>query len=132
MTHVSILKEHNFKATPQRLCVLDILEKCGHATLEDIEKLTKKKFPTLSLSTIYRNINEMVKTNIVSEVKLANKKEHFEVTKDKHSHLICTKCGKIEDFEIQTNELIKKVEYASGSKVINDILSFEIICKDCL
>jgi len=132
MTHVSMLKEHNFKATPQRLCVLEILEKCGHATLDDIEKLTKEKFPTLSLSTIYRNINEMVKNNIVSEIKLSNKKEHFEILKDKHAHLVCKVCGTIEDFKIPTDALIEKVEYLSGAKVIKDTLSFEIICKDCL
>jgi len=132
MSHVSILKEHNFKATPQRLCVLDILEKCGHASLEDIEKLTKVRFPTLSLSTIYRNINEMIKKGIVSEIKIANKKEHFEISKEKHSHLICSKCEKIEDFKIPTDELIEKVESLSGSKVISDTISFEIICKDCL
>ncbi len=61
MSHVDILKLHSLKATPQRLCVLDVLESYGHATLEEIERFTKTKFPTLSLSTIYRNINEMLK-----------------------------------------------------------------------
>jgi len=54
MSHVDMLKLHSLKATPQRLCVLDVLENHGHVTLEDIEKYTKSKFPTLSLSTIYR------------------------------------------------------------------------------
>lgn len=132
MTHVEILKNNDLKATPQRLCVLGVLEKYGHATHEDIEKYTKIKFPTLSLSTIYRNINEMLNKGVVSEVKLANKKDYFEIAKGKHVHLVCTKCGKIEDLQVNTDELIKKVESLTSDKILDTTVSFEVICKDCL
>jgi len=84
------------------------------------------------LSTIYRNLNDMIQKDIVSEVKIANKKDYFELKKDKHVHLICQKCGKIEDFEIPTDEIAKQIEAQTGDKVINDTLSFDVICKDCL
>ena len=132
MSHVDILKLHSLKATPQRLCVLDVLEKHGHVTLENIEQLTKLKFPTLSLSTIYRNINEMVKKEILSEVKIANKKEYYEITKENHAHLICSKCGKIEDFIIETNEIIKNAQASTCSKISSATISFDTICKECL
>ena len=132
MTHVDILKAHNLKATPQRLSILDTLEKYGHATLEDIEKYTKEKFPTLSLSTIYRNINEMVKKGVLSEVKIANKKDYFEITKDKHIHLVCKECGNIEDFVVDTDEIIQKVQQLTKNKIIDTTLTFDVICKECL
>ncbi len=132
MSHVDVLKLHELKATPQRLCVLDVLEKYGHATLEDIEKYTKVKFSTLSLSTIYRNINEMLKKGILSEVKLANKKDHYEITKANHAHLVCIQCGKIEDFTINTQELLQKAETLTCNKIYNITLSFNTICKECL
>ena len=132
LSHIELLKNHTLKATPQRLCILDTLEECGHATLEDIQKIISKKFPTLSLSTIYRNLNDMVKQDIVSEVKFANKKDYFEISKNKHIHLVCQECGKIEDFEIETDDISKKIEDLTGNKVLNDTLSFDVICKDCL
>jgi Fur family peroxide stress response transcriptional regulator len=132
MSHVDILKLHTLKATPQRLCVLEVLKNYGHATLEEIEKSTKIKFPTLSLSTIYRNLNEMLKKGILSEVKLANKKEYYEITKDDHAHLVCTKCGKIEDFQINTDEIIKKAQASTCSKIYSTTISFENICEECL
>ncbi len=132
MSHMEILKLNSLKATPQRLCVLDVLEKFGHATLEDIEKQTKVKFPTLSLSTIYRNINEMLKKEILSEVKTVNKKEHYEITKEKHSHLICSKCGKIEDFVPNIDEIIKNAQSFTDNKIYGTTLSFDITCKECL
>ena len=60
LSHIELLKNHELKATPQRLCILDTLQECGHATLEDIQKIIRDKHPTLSLSTIYRNLNDMV------------------------------------------------------------------------
>ena len=132
MSHVDMLKLHSLKATPQRLCVLDVLENHGHVTLEDIEKYTKSKFPTLSLSTIYRNINEMVKKEILSEVKLTNKKEYYEITKERHAHLVCTKCGKVEDFIIEAEDIIKNAQSYTDDKISNVTISFDAICKECL
>ena len=132
LSHIKLLKNHELKATPQRLCILDTLDECGHATLEDIQKIISKKFPTLSLSTIYRNLNDMINQEIVSEVKLANKKDYFEIKKDKHVHLVCQKCGKIEDLEIKTDDLSKKIEELTGDKVLDDTITFDVICKDCL
>ena len=132
MSHVNILKQHSLKATLQRLCVLEVLENYGHATLEDIEKQTKIKFPTLSLSTIYRNINEMLKKEILSEVKLSNKKEYYEITKDNHAHLVCSSCGKIEDFTLNIGKIIKNVQPSTRNKIYNATISFDTICKECL
>ena len=132
MSHVDILKSHILKATPQRLCILDMLDNHGHATLEEIEKETKVKFPTLSLSTIYRNLNEMLKKDILSEVKLVNKKEYYELTKENHAHLVCTKCGNIEDFIIDTDTIIKQVQGSTPSKINGATISFDTICKECL
>ncbi len=132
MTHVELLKLGSLKATPQRLCVLDILEQYGHATLDDIQKYTKIKFPTLSLSTIYRNIKEMLKKGLVSEVKLINKKDYYEIAKEEHAHLLCTKCGKIEDFKLDTQTIINKAQPFTNSKIYRATLSFDTICKECL
>jgi len=132
MSHTDILKLHSLKATPQRLCILDVLEKHGHVTLEGVEQLTKLKFPTLSLSTIYRNINEMVKKEILSEVKIADKKDYYEITKENHAHLICSKCGKIEDFIINTDDIIKKAQASTCSKISSATIFFDTVCKECL
>ena len=132
MSHVDILKLHSLKATPQRLSVLDVLCSHGHATLESIEKETRVKFPTLSLSTIYRNINEMLKKGILSEVKIANKKEYYELTKEDHTHLVCSSCGNIEDFMLSTDEFMKKAQSSTDCKIQKATISFEVVCKECL
>ena len=132
MTHMDMLKNYNLKATPQRLCILEVLKSYGHATLEDIEQFTKTKFPTLSLSTIYRNLKEMLKKGLISEVKLANKKDYYEIEKDSHAHLICTECGKIEDFRMDTDAIIDNMQLLTSNKIYNATISFDSVCKECL
>ncbi len=132
MSHIELLKTHELKATPQRLCILSTLEESGHATLEEIQKIISTKFPTLSLSTIYRNLNDMIQKEIVSEVKIANKKDYFEIAKEKHIHLVCDECGRIEDFQIDVSDWINTVEKLSNSKILRETLTFNIICKHCL
>jgi len=132
MTHVNILKDYNLKATPQRLCILEILKLHGHATLDDIEQFTKVKFPTLSLSTIYRNLKEMLKKGLISEIKLSNKKDYYEIGKEAHAHLICSTCGAIEDFRINTDDIINNMQLLTHNKINNATISFDITCKECL
>jgi len=132
MTHMNMLKNYQLKATPQRLCILEVLKLYGHATLEDIEKFTKVKFPTLSLSTIYRNLKEMLKKGLLSEVKLAQQKDYYEINKESHAHLVCKKCGKIEDFNIDTEEIINKMQLLTSNRLYDATISFDTVCKECL
>lgn len=132
MSHIDLLKKYELKATAQRLCILETLERCGHATMDQIQEIAKEKFPTLSLSTIYRNLGEMISKGIVSELKLNKQKEHYELAKNNHAHLVCTKCGKIEDLSLQTEAFVQSVEKITGSKILQDTISFDVICNECL
>jgi len=132
MTHMDMLKNYNLKATPQRLCILEVLKSYGHANLDDIEKFTKIKFPTLSLSTIYRNLKEMLKKGLISEVKLADKKDYYEIEKDSHAHLVCSQCGKIEDFRVDTDTIINNMQLLTSNKIYNATITFDTVCKECL
>ena len=74
----------------------------------------------------------MVKKEVLSEVKIANKKDYFEITKDKHVHFVCKKCGHIEDFLLDTDNIIKTVQKFTEDKIIDTNLIFDVICKECL
>ena len=69
-THQALLNAHGMKATSQRLCILKQLERLGHATLEDIYEGAKPLYPTLSLTTVYRNLGEMMGKGLVDEVQI--------------------------------------------------------------
>ena len=123
----TLLEESNLKITPQRLAILKELENKGHASIEEIYENIKEMFPSISLATIYKNINSLKEEGIISEVCL-HQKPKFEIEKEPHAHFICKKCGKVED--IPLNEVINKnidEKYPNSHKE----LYIYGICKNC-
>lgn len=123
----SLLEESNLKTTPQRLAILKELDKQGHASIEEIYESIKEMFPSISLATIYKNINALKEEDVISEICLHHKPK-FEIKKEPHAHFVCKKCGKVEDIpfnEIINEEIDKK--YPNSQKE----LYIYGICKSC-
>ena len=123
----ALLEDSELKITPQRLAILKELEKKGHASIEEVYENIKEIFPSISLATIYKNINALKEAGIICEV-CSPYKNKYEINKGEHGHFICAKCGDIEDFEL-TDEMIKSIEnkYPNTKK---DIYIYGI-CKKC-
>ncbi|ABY95554.1 zinc uptake regulator, Fur family [Thermoanaerobacter thermohydrosulfuricus] len=124
------LKEHNYKLTPQRELILDImLNQQGYLSVRQIYEKVKEVFPQVSIDTVYRNLSLLKDINILNETTIGNNIMYV-MRKEIHSHTMrCLKCGKIFELDICPLELW-----------INQIKDFEIVdhkieivgyCKDC-
>lgn len=129
--YIHILREHNLKATPQRLAIVDALYNNGHMNTESLYTLMIEKFNSISLATIYKNINLMLENNFIQEVKVPHAKSVYELTKHSHSHLLCKKCGSIEDVAIELDSLIHTISEINQFQIdkMNFVLSGN--CKNC-
>jgi len=97
----TLLEKSELKTTPQRLAILKELDKKGHASIEEIYEDIKEMFPSISLATIYKNINALKEEGIISEICL-HQKPKFEIKKEPHAHFICKKCGRVEDIPLKS------------------------------
>ena len=124
----NLLEQTSLKKTPQRLTILKTIEKYGHIAIEDIYKEVKKQFPSISLATVYKNINALKEENVLKEIHPQNVKSKFEITKQPHGHFVCKKCGEIYDFELQNmcNPSLDEIEEIERSEVY-----LYGICKKC-
>lgn len=68
-----------------------------HPSAEWIYNELKPKYPKLSLATVYRNINELVKENKVVSLGKVLDKERYDGDTSIHTHAVCAVCGKIID-----------------------------------
>ncbi len=92
------LTEANLKKTKHRLLVLDILyETNDFLSADDLFLKAKHKDANISLSTIYRILDNFVEKNIVSTINMENTKQvYYELAHQEHSHhLICLNCNKV-------------------------------------
>ncbi len=126
-----ILRQYNLKATPQRLAILDIIHKYGHINIDNLYSEIKGQFSSISLATIYKNINSMTESKLLAEVKLPNAKSVYEIVKDGHAHLKCEVCGDIEDMSIDANSIFSEISQQHHFKINHSDVILSGICKNC-
>ncbi|SFP43580.1 Fur family transcriptional regulator [Hydrogenimonas thermophila] len=126
-----LLKEHQLKVTPQRLKIIKMLEEYGHLNVDELYNEMLKEFPSVSLATIYKNINQMIDSGIIQEVKLPQTKSVYELIKEPHLHMICNICLNVEDIIIGTDKIIEEAEKLSGYKIEDSFMTLRGICPSC-
>lgn len=132
MSYITTLQKHHLKATPQRLEIVDILYKNGHINIDNLYKLLQNKFPSLSLATIYKNIHLMCKKHFITEVKIPNQKSVYELTKDEHSHAVCSKCDDIMDITLDTSSILEQAKIISNFELNESSIVLNGLCPECL
>ena len=92
------LRRGGHRLTPQRQLVLRVLEQAGHhLSAEDICQQVQSVYPGMSLSTVYRTLELLMRLGLVLEARLGGDRRVFELADEQgeHTHLICRCCGAI-------------------------------------
>ncbi len=125
------LKKSGLKITPQRVAIVEFLSEYGHLSISKMYELVKEKFPSISLATIYKNVNAMIDNGFLKEVKIIGQDSRYELNYGEHSHVVCKECGKVVDIDIDTQTLFKEAEEKSTIKVESSSMVFYGICGEC-
>ena len=131
MNFETIIKEHHLKVTPQRLAILTNMHSYGHIDIDSLYTEVKKQFSSISLATMYKNINLMIKNSLVKEVKLPLLKSRYEIRKKTHAHLLCTKCNEFEDIPFPCTSLVGDIEKETSYKIDDSEFIFSGLCQKC-
>ncbi|WP_428911376.1 Fur family transcriptional regulator [Niallia sp. Krafla_26] len=127
------LKKENIRITPQRQEMISILKGTKqHFTAEDIYKQLITQFPSVSIATVYNNLKLFVSLGLVHELQFGEGLSKFEWIENDHYHIICSSCGKIEDFYYpQLKEVESFAQDLSKFKIKNHHLLFYGLCQEC-
>ncbi len=104
-----------------------------HPSAEWVYNQLKPLYPDLSLGTVYRNINQLAEDGEVRCVAVVQDKERYDACTEPHTHIICTRCGRVQDVmgAALPPALAAQVQELSGFKVTFSNLQFAGICKNC-
>ena len=127
----TLLRKYNIKVTPQRLAIVQELDGHVHMSIEELYHAIRKKFPSISLATVYKNINAMMDKHFILEVKVPEQKPKYELVKAPHSHLMCQKCGKVEDILLDLDNVTQKAANISHYQITDKTLILSGICPIC-
>jgi len=129
------LKEVGLKVTNPRMKVLAILEQASkhHLSAEEIHKALQDNREEIGLATVYRVLTQFQEAGIVKRHNFEGGHSVFELNNgEHHDHLVCIKCGKIEEF---VDEIIerrqKNIAAQAGFQITNHSLNIYGICASC-
>ncbi|MFD3447875.1 Fur family transcriptional regulator [Microbacteriaceae bacterium 4G12] len=128
----------SYKLTPQREATVRVLleNEEDHLSAEDVYLLVKEKSPEIGLATVYRTLELLSELKVVDKVSFGDGVSRYDLRQEGasrfHHHLICTKCGAVEEIqEDLLGEVEKRVEQNWKFKVNDHRLSFYGICGNC-
>jgi Fur family peroxide stress response transcriptional regulator len=130
---IAALKQRDFRLTPQRIELVRLIAVSkGHPSASQLYTTIKRRFPTISRATVYKTLALLKEMDQVLEINLRNDSHYDGNRPQPHPHLICIKCNKIIDAEVSLDqESLRRLEQASGYKILRPQISLYGLCQDC-
>lgn len=129
------LKSAGLKATLPRLKILELFEQSDerHLSAEDVYKIMITSGEDVGLATVYRVLTQFEDAGLLVRHHFESGKAVFELNDDDHhDHIVCVKCGKVEEFfdeEIERRQ--KEAAESRGFVMQEHSLMIYGLCKEC-
>ncbi len=131
---VSKLKSKNLKITPQRLAIYNFLyNTTAHPSAENIFKSVEKQYPSMSLATVYKTLDTLKKSLLISEINVGEDSYRYDANTEPHPHIICEECKEVADIKnVKTTEALRKeISESTDYVVLREQLYFYGLCPTC-
>jgi len=83
-----------------------------HPTAEWVYRQAKKDMPSISMATVYRNLNTLASAGEIQKIPTASGEDRFDGRTGRHYHMQCLICGGMTDLEPKNEESIARLEEA--------------------
>ena len=131
----SELRKAGLKVTLPRMKILDILEHTSsrHQSAEDVYKALLDTGEDIGLATVYRVLTQFEAAGLVTRHHFEGGHSVFEINEGSHhDHIVCVKCGQVDEFIDETIEKRQKAIAADlGYELTDHCLYMYGICRKC-
>jgi Fur family peroxide stress response transcriptional regulator len=95
---VARCREAGLPLTTQRLAIFRCLAASDrHPSAEEVFGAVRRELPTLSLATVYRNLERLARIDAVRRISRFGPRARWDANLEPHHHLLCTACGSVTD-----------------------------------
>lgn len=117
----------------QREIVLSVFKESFHPTAEEVYEKVHEKDPTISKSTVYRNLGVLLDNDVIRKVKVLDGPDRYDSIGKVHYHVICKNCGTVFDFmyRFENDKLESEIRNQTGVKTDVDSITLYGICEKC-
>ena len=129
------LRKAGLKVTLPRVKILQIMEssQTKHLSAEDVYKALIEADEDVGLATVYRVLTQFESAGLVMRHHFEGGSSVFELTTiDHHDHIVCQKCGSVEEFydEVIENQQ-EMIAEKYGFRITDHSMYLYGICKVC-
>jgi len=100
-----LLRTASLRVTAQRSAVLLMLERHPHVDVRSLKALVVSHIGSVSTQALYDVVGALVGAGLVRRIESAGLASLFELEGgDNHHHVVCRRCGALEDVDCVTGE----------------------------
>ena len=127
------LAEAGQPVTVQRRAALRALvRRFDHPTAEAIYADVVAELPGVSKATVYRALDNLVQLGLARKVHHQDSVTRYDGNSERHHHLVCRGCGRIEDIASDALDGLPVPELGRNRFEVHDVfITFQGICRDC-
>lgn len=116
----------------RRAALKALVRRSDHPTAEAIYADVIAELPGVSKATVYRALDNLVQLGLARKVDHQGSVARYDGNAERHHHLVCRGCGKIEDIASELLDAIPVPKLARQKFEVHDFfVSFQGICRDC-
>ncbi len=127
------LEKNHLKQTKQRELILEtFLDVNRHVTSDDLYQVVRKEHSNIGYTTVYRTLKLLVEAGLATERHFDDGITRYEIEQEHHDHLVCVKCGKIQEFECdEIEERQREVASEHGFEILRHRHELYGHCSSC-
>jgi Fur family transcriptional regulator, ferric uptake regulator len=129
------MAQHGLKSTRQRSLIIDtFFSVVGPVSVEELWSKVREQDTKVSVATVYRTMKLLNDCGLAHARNFGDGQTRYEAAagREHHDHLICTRCGRIVEFE---NDRIEAMQEAIARKhgfiVTSHKMELYGLCRDC-
>lgn len=128
-----MLKENKMRMTRQRKIILEELQKVNtHPSADEIYEMVRLRLPRISLGTVYRNLEILSELGKIQKLQLSGSLKRFDWNTNKHYHIRCVRCNRVDDAPIAPlNQIEDELYESTVFEIIGHNLEFVGLCPEC-
>lgn len=108
-----------------------LMKFCIHPTAEELYLELKPHNPTLSLATVYRNLNQLASIGDIKKIEGLSGQIHYDHNNSEHFHMICAECGRVEDLFFEPERLKQILNQQNEFEILSYDILVKGVCKEC-
>jgi Fur family transcriptional regulator, stress-responsive regulator len=127
------LREAGLRVTAPRTAVMRALETRPHADADEVFQAIVGELPGTSLQAVYVVLGALTEAGLVRRIEPAGSPARYERrTGDNHHHVVCTRCGAVDDVDCVHGEAPCLTPSSTGGYAITTAeVTFWGLCPAC-